>query len=237
MRIALIGYGKMGHVIEQLALAAGDSIVARIDKDQSLVHSTQELQAAEVAIEFTAPSEAVANIRTCIELQIPVVCGTTGWYAALPELEALVKNTPKAALFYAPNFSIGVNILMRATELFASYRARFPQYAVAIEETHHTAKLDAPSGTAIAMAQPFLHGENAYPDWALTPTNNTAALPITAHRRDSVPGIHTLTLDSAHDTIALQHSAKNREGFAAGALAAARFLLGKAGVYTMKDLL
>lgn len=237
MRIALIGYGKMGHVIEQLALSASDSIVARIDKDRSLVQATQELQAAEVAIEFTAPSAAVANIRSCIELQIPVVCGTTGWYDSLPELEALVRNTPKAALFYAPNFSIGVNILMRATELLASYRARFPQYAVAIEETHHTAKLDAPSGTAIAMAQPFLHGTNAYSDWALTPTNNAKALPITAHRRDSVPGIHTLTLDSAHDTISLQHSAKNREGFAAGALAAARFLLGKTGIYTMKDLL
>jgi len=237
MRIALIGYGKMGHVIEQLAFAAGDSIVARIDKDCPITQAEQELKQAEVAIEFTAPTEAVTNIKACIALQLPVVCGTTGWYAALPELEALIAKSPKAALFYAPNFSIGVNILMRATELLASYRARFPQYAVSIEETHHTAKLDAPSGTAIALAQPFLKGENAYTDWALTPTANVNVLPITAYRRDSVPGIHTLTLDSAHDTITLQHSAKNREGFAAGALAAARFLIGKTGVYSMKDLL
>ena len=237
MRIVLIGYGKMGHVIEQLALVAGDSIVARIDKDCPITHAQQELAQADVAIEFTAPTEAVANIKACIALQLPVVCGTTGWYAALPELEALIQKSPKAALFYAPNFSIGVNILMRATELLAAYRARFPQYAVSIEETHHTAKLDAPSGTAIALAHPFLQGENAYADWALTPTDNVAALPITAYRRDNVPGIHTLTLDSAHDTITLQHSAKNREGFAAGALAAARFLIGKEGVYSMKDLL
>ena len=237
MRIALVGYGKMGHVIEQLAQRAGDTIVARIDKDTPIAEAGQALKQAEVVIEFTAPSEAVANLKACIALGLPVVCGTTGWYASLPELEELIAQSPKAALFYAPNFSIGVNILMRAAELLASYRARFPQYSVAIEETHHTAKLDAPSGTAIALAQPFLTGANAYPNWALTPTNEPTALPITAYRKESVPGIHTLTLDSEHDTLTLQHSAKNREGFAAGALAAARFLIGRTGIYTMKDLL
>ncbi len=237
MRIALIGYGKMGHVVEQLALAAGDEVVVRIEKDCSVLESSEQLKQADVAIEFTAPTEAVRNIEACIALGLPIVCGTTGWYDALPRVRELVEGGKNGALFYAPNFSIGVNIFLRAGELLAKFRSEFPQYAVAIEETHHTAKLDAPSGTAIALAQPFLRGENAYSSWKLEPTNNPSILPITANRVENVPGIHTLMLDSVHDTIQLQHTAKSREGFAAGALAAARFLIGKRGVYSMKDLL
>lgn len=237
MRIALVGYGRMGHVVETLALRAGDTIVARIDKGQKIDKTTEGFAHAEVAIEFTAPDQAVGNIRACIASGVPVVSGTTGWYDALPDIQKLVTGTPRAALFYAPNFSIGVNILLRAAELLADYRARFSQYTVAIEETHHTAKLDAPSGTAIALAQPFLANNSSYTRWALTPTDARDALPITAHRVDSVPGIHTVTLDSPQDTLTLTHSAKNREGFAAGALAAARFLIGKQGVFTMRDLL
>ncbi|MGP1362442.1 MAG: 4-hydroxy-tetrahydrodipicolinate reductase [Bacteroides sp.] len=237
MRIALIGYGKMGHVVEQLALAAGDEVVVRIDKDCSVLESLEQLKQADVAIEFTAPTEAVRNIEACIALGLPIVCGTTGWYDALPRVREQVDGCKNGALFYAPNFSIGVNIFLRAGELLAKFRSEFPQYAVAIEETHHTAKLDAPSGTAIALAQPFLRGENAYSSWKLVPTNNPSILPITANRVENVPGIHTLRLDSVHDTIQLQHTAKSREGFAAGALAAARFLIGKRGVYSMKDLL
>ena len=241
LRIALIGYGKMGHVIEKLALQKGHSIVARIDQDQPLTqYLAQHAAQADVAIEFTAPSAAPANLAACITAHLPVVCGTTGWYDHLPHLKKLLEENPASALFYAPNFSIGVNIALRAAALLAKFRNQFPQYNVSLDETHHTAKLDAPSGTAIALAAPFLGGENAYEQWTLTTpqTSPTAHhLPITAHRIGDVPGIHTLQLDSPQDSLTLTHSAKNREGFALGALAAADFLVGRSGLFTMRDLL
>lgn len=241
LRIALIGYGKMGHVVENLALQHGHKVVARIDQDTRLAdYLTQHPHLADVAIEFTTPAAAPDNLAACIEACLPVVCGTTGWYDHLPRLTQLLQQHPSAALFYAPNFSIGVNIALRAAALLAKFRSRFPQYAVAIDETHHTAKLDAPSGTAIAFAQPFLKGENAYTGWELTgegTSSTTPTLSITAHRVGSVPGVHTVCLDSPQDTITLTHEAKNREGFALGALAAAEFLIGRAGLFSINDLL
>ncbi len=247
LRIALIGYGKMGRIIDTLGTGLGHTIVARIDRVS--VSELRELLCAaspDVAIEFTTPSSAPENIACCLGAGIPVVCGTTGWYEHLADIKTLLASTPGSALFYAPNFSIGVNIALRTASLLAKFQRQFPQYAVSIEETHHTAKLDAPSGTAIALAQPFLAKEDGgterggYASWQLVSEGAEAAeniLPITAHRIGEVAGIHTLRLDSAQDTLTLTHSAKSREGFALGALAAAEFLVGRSGLFTMEDLL
>ena len=247
LRIALVGYGKMGHILDTLGTRHGHSIVARIDKVSPVeLSGLLRSSAADVAIEFTTPASAPENISACVAAGIPVVCGTTGWYDHLADIKTLLVATPGSALFYAPNFSIGVNIALRTASLLAKFRRQFPQYAVSIEETHHTAKLDAPSGTAIALAQPFLAkeeggtAERGYASWQLVSEGSEATenvLPITAHRMGEVAGIHTLCLDSAQDTLTLTHSAKSREGFARGALAAAEFLVGRSGLFTMEDLL
>ncbi len=236
MKIALIGYGKMGKEIEQLALANGDEIVLRADKDHVVV--LEDLKHADVAIEFTQPDAAVKNIRLCFEANVPVVVGTTGWYDNLRmiTIECEAKNQ---SLLYASNFSVGVNIFFELNKRLAQLMNQQTSYEVRIDETHHTQKLDKPSGTAISLANDIIKDLQSKTSWQLdeqkkvTPEN----LLIRSHREDQVPGTHTITYQSPVDTIEIKHTAHNRKGFAAGALIAANWIIEKKGVFTMKDVL
>ncbi len=237
MRIAFIGFGKMARAIEELALAQGHEVALRFDQPGQAAQQRDALATCDVAFEFTAPTAAVANIELCIGLALPVVCGTTGWYGELPRVEALLAAHPTAALFYAPNFSLGINITLQLTRQLAAYLKRFGGYEVSVEETHHTQKLDAPSGTAILLSRPFVEEQGLYPGWGLAPGAKPGELPITAHRIADEPGMHEVIVRGENDQILLQHRAFNRRGLAQGALAAAEFIRGKQGLYTMDDLL
>lgn len=238
MKIALLGYGKMGRTIETLAQSAGDEIVLRVDEHNRRQISISDLSEAEVAVEFSRPDAAVANIELALEANLPIVVGTTGWLDRLSEITDRV-DAAEGALFWASNFSIGVNIFFAAANRLARLSAEFGGYQAAITETHHTEKLDAPSGTAITLAEGVLRHWPELSGWALgppaTPPENT--LPITAYRETNVPGTHDLALTSEVDTITLRHVAHSRTGFARGALTAARWLPGRRGVFTMNDLL
>lgn len=237
MKIGIVGYGKMGHMVEQRAAARGHEVLWHANSYEELGAAVENGQKVDVTIEFSSPSSAVENLRFCLTHGMKVVCGTTGWYSKLQEVLDVQAQHPASALFYAPNFSLGVRVVSLLTRQLARYEKLLPQYDVAIEETHHTAKLDAPSGTAVLLAEPFLGEGEKYREWALVPNVPEGALPITAHRIGSVPGTHTVRLDSAADTIELTHIAKGREGFADGALAAAEFVESRSGVFTMNDLI
>ena len=226
MKIALIGYGKMGHAIETLALANQHTVCCTIDNPAEMRTKEDQLLSSDVAIEFTTPSTAATNVELCVRKGVPVVCGTTGWYADYSRLAALTVELG-GALFTATNFSIGMNILFAINEHLARLMRGRDQYSVAISETHHIHKLDAPSGTAITLRQqiaPLLGLDDE-------------AIPIASFREGEVPGTHTVSYSSAIDTITITHEAHSREGLAAGALMAAEFLCGKKGVFTMKDLM
>lgn len=237
MKIGIVGYGKMGHMVEQMAVTRGHAVLWHANSYTELQAKLADGEAVEVVIEFTSPASAVANLQLCLSRGVKVVCGTTGWYAQLPEVIAVQKQHPSSALFYAPNFSLGVRVALLLTRQIARYAEQLQQYSVAIEETHHAAKADAPSGTAILLAEPFIGRGRRYSKWVLTPDAAAGALPITAHRVGSVPGTHTVRLDSAVDTIELTHTAKGREGFAEGALVAAEYVATRCGVFTMDDLI
>ena len=231
MKIALFGYGKMGKTIERLALERGHEIVAKIDKD----NTEGELTEADVAIDFSIPSEAFNNINKCFDLNIPVVSGTTGWLNKFDEA-ATNCSLKNGAFIYASNYSLGVNLFFELNSQLAKMMARFKEYNVALEEIHHTQKLDAPSGTAISLAEGII-ANSSKENWALDVTKNNNEIPIVAKRIDKVPGTHTITYDSIVDEIEIKHTAKNRDGFALGAIIAAEWLQHKKGVYTMKDVL
>ncbi len=252
MNIALLGYGKMGKAIEALALQRGHTIVATIDNEAEWSNKREHLLTADVAIEFSTPATAVSNLRRCFAENIPVVAGTTGWYNQLEKMIALCRQQ-QGSLFVASNFSIGMNILFELNRHLAQIMNRYPDYAVSIEETHHVHKLDAPSGTAITLANEAIELLDGKEHWKLThlttyhPLNGDISettaepakedIPIESIRRDEVPGTHTVTYDSATDSITIAHSAKSRQGLALGALLAAEFLHGKRGYFTMRDLL
>ena len=219
MKIALLGYGKMGRTIESLATAAGDEIVLRIGSANAADLTTEKLRRADVAIDFSLPDTAFDNVSACLRAGVPVVCGTTAWLDRLEEAKQLCADT-KGAFLYASNFSVGVNIFFAVNRYLADLMREQPQYGVRVEETHHTAKLDAPSGTAKTLAE------------ALPPGTR-----ITAHRVDPAPGTHVVTYDSPIDSIEIKHTAHSREGFARGALQAARWLVGKEGFFGMADVL
>ncbi|THH41113.1 4-hydroxy-tetrahydrodipicolinate reductase [Neolewinella litorea] len=223
MKIALLGYGKMGRYIEQLATQAGHQVVLRVDEHNRDRTGVSDLEAADVAIEFSRPDAAVNNIELALAAGVPIVVGTTGWLDALPAVRLRVEQAG-GALFYASNFSIGVNLFFSAARDLARKLAH-EGYTARIEETHHTEKLDAPSGTALTLQQKI---GGAFPK---------AAIPIESFREPDVPGTHRLIFQSAVDTIELTHTARSREGFARGALAAAAWLVGKQGTFTMSDLL
>lgn len=236
MKIALIGYGKMGKEIEKILIERGHSIALIIDIDNVADLTAENLRKVDVAIEFTTPSTAYGNIRKCIESGTPVVCGTTAWLDKLPQIEALCKEKD-GAFFYASNYSVGVNLFFEINRRLAGLMKRFPEYDVTIEETHHTQKKDAPSGTAITLAEGILESLDRKKEWVCGVTTEPGELEITAVRRSVVPGTHTVTWESGPDLITISHVAKNRQGLALGAVLAAEFLVGKKGIYSMKDLL
>ena len=240
MKIALIGYGKMGRTIEVLGKAQGHSFPLIIDEYNAGDLNAERLRDIHAAIEFTIPAAAPGNISACLKLGIPVVSGTTGWNAQLPQIENLCKETG-GCLFHASNFSIGVNILFAMNRQLARIMDRFPAYRIAMEEVHHIHKLDAPSGTAISLAEQILEESSRLNGWKLTGEGKegteSADLLIEAIREGEVKGRHTITYESDVDSISLSHDAKSRDAFAAGALLAAEFVHGKRGVFGMHDLL
>lgn len=238
MRIALLGYGKMGKLIERIAIERGHEIVLIVDENNRKEVTDEQLRQAEVAIEFTVPQVAVENYKWCFSQGIPVVSGTTGWLERWEEVTASCKEN-NGGFFYASNFSIGVNIFFRLNSYLAKLMKGFDDYKVFIEETHHIHKLDAPSGTAISIAEGILENHGGYTSWQLNEGNNATdgILPITAKRIGEVPGIHAVTYKSEVDEIEIRHSAFSREGFAKGAVLAAEFLKGKTGVLGMEEML
>lgn len=230
MRIALLGYGKMGKVIEKIALERGHEIVLKIDNPQIEF----DITTADIAIEFSVPEAAVNNIKLCLNNQIPIVSGTTGWLAQFEEMKQLCYQM-NGGFIYASNYSLGVNLFFELNTQLAKMMDKFKQYDVCLEEIHHTQKLDAPSGTAITLAAQIIQNSDKT-DWALNPKNKEN-LRITAKRIGNVPGTHAVIYTSDNDEIEIKHTAFNREGFAFGAIIAAEWLLGKKGVFTMKDVL
>ena len=239
MKIALIGYGKMGRTIEQILLSKypEDEIVLKIGLDNLHELTIENLQKADVAIEFTQPDSAVNNILLCFDANVPVVVGTTAWLEHLATVSEVCKQK-NGALFYAPNFSIGVNIFFEINKKLATIMQQHPQYNLSMIEIHHTEKKDAPSGTAIKTAEVILDSYTLKNSWSLdTDMKNEKELLITAKREPEVPGTHTVIYESDVDEISLTHQAKNRHGFAQGAIIAAKWIADKKGVYDMSDLL
>ena len=236
MKIALIGYGKMGKEIEQILIARGHTIPLIIDLNNTNDLDTAHLQKVDVAIEFTTPSTAYGNVVKCLEEGVPVVCGTTAWLDKLPEVEQLCKEK-NGAFFYASNYSIGVNIFFEINRRLAQLMNRFGEYDVTIEETHHTQKKDAPSGTAVTLAEGVLENLDRKQKWVCGTTTVPEELEVVAIRRSVVPGTHTVTYESDVDALSITHMAKSRRGFALGAVLAAEFLHGKTGIFSMKGLM
>jgi 4-hydroxy-tetrahydrodipicolinate reductase len=234
MKIALIGYGKMGKIIERLAISRGHEIVS-IYNSQKPFKGNEECT-ADVAIEFTRPDTVVEHIKTAIGQKLPIVVGTTAWSKSQEEIFNLVSQT-QGSLLYASNFSVGVNIFQQLTEKLAQLIESQAQYTLRIEETHHLQKLDTPSGTAVTLAEGIIANNTNYNEWQLGNEVLSNQISIVAHREPDVPGTHEVFATSTIDTITLSHEAHSREGFALGAILAAEFLLGKQGVFTMKDVL
>lgn len=230
MKIALLGYGKMGKTIERLAVERGHEIIFRIDEDIQ----KYDLQQADVAIDFSIPDAAFKNITTCFEKQVPVVSGTTGWLKRYEEAVEICKQRD-AAFIYASNFSLGVNLFFELNRNLARLMNKFPEYDIDIEEIHHTQKLDAPSGTAITLAEQIIENSEKT-GWQLNKAGEKE-IPVTAKRIENVPGTHTISYNSKVDTIKIEHIAHSRDGFALGAIIAAEWLQHKKGVYSMKDVL
>ncbi|TXI61775.1 MAG: 4-hydroxy-tetrahydrodipicolinate reductase [Flavobacterium sp.] len=230
MKIALLGYGKMGKVIERIALERGHEIVLKKDHDNTF----EGLLNADVAIDFSVPDSAVGNISECLNNDIPVISGTTGWLADYPKMKQLCEDK-NGSFIYASNFSLGVNVFFELNEYLAKMMTNLKQYKVSMEEIHHTQKLDAPSGTAITLAEGVIKHTD-YANWTLeTPISNE--IHIEAKRIENVPGTHSIFYDSEVDQIKIKHTAHSREGFALGAVVAAEWLVGKKGVFKMKDVL
>ncbi len=236
MKIGLIGYGKMGKEIEKIAIERGHDIPLIIDVENMSALTPANLRECDVAIEFTIPGSAVRNYLTCFEAGIPVVSGTTGW---LHQREFVYENCKKndGTFFYASNFSIGVNLFFELNKKLASLMAHHTQYKVRLKEIHHTQKLDAPSGTAISLAEDLLRSLNGLTEWTLDEQPSYNQLPITAERTGEVPGTHIITYESDVDYIEITHLAKNRKGFALGAVMAAEFSQINKGILNMSDLL
>jgi len=236
MNIALIGYGKMGKTIERMAIAAGHSVVMKIGRDNAGDLNADRLKAVDVAIEFTRPESAFENICQCLEAGVPVVCGTTGWLEKLETVKALCEKQ-KGAFLYASNFSIGVNLFFALNRQLASLMANYPQYEPGLLEIHHIHKLDAPSGTAITLAEDLMAANPAKKKWVNTASGAPDELSILSERTGEVPGTHEVRYASPIDTITIRHEAHSREGFAQGALVAAEWIVGKEGFFEMRDVI
>ena len=229
MKVAIIGYGKMGHEIEKVLAERGHNVVLTIDiNNAEEMMVADKLRQADVAIEFTSPATAYDNIRRCIEAGVPVLSGSTGWIERKDEIDELCRQKG-GAFFYSSNYSLGVNVMFRLNRWLAKVMAGLPQYNVKIEETHHIHKLDAPSGTAATLAAEMNEASQG--------RLSVAKEEIISYREGEVPGIHTITYDSEEDTLTVSHSAKSRRGLALGAVLAAEWLVGRSGVYSMDDFL
>ena len=236
MNIALIGYGKMGKVIENIAIARGHKISQIIDLHNGSPINELSSDLSDVAIEFTQPSAAYGNLKSSITSKVPVVCGTTGWLDKYDEIVALTKEN-NTAFFYSSNYSVGVNLYFHFNKVLAKVMNNYPQYEVSMEEIHHTQKLDAPSGTAITAAEGIIDNIESKSQWVNDPSEKDDDLFIKSLREENVPGTHTTIYKHAIDTIELKHTAHSREGFATGAVLAAEFIANKQGIFGMKDLL
>ena len=236
MQIALLGYGKMGHTIEKIALERNHDVVLKINDENLEDLTIENIRKADVVIEFTNPGSAVENILFCLQNHVPVVCGTTGWLDQLNFIEHKCKEL-NGAFLYASNYSIGVNIFFEINKKLAALMNPHAAYNVAIEETHHTHKKDAPSGTAITLAEQVIGASDKKNKWVNAQTEDHDQLSIISKRIDEVPGTHSVKYSSPIDDIEIIHTAHNRDGFAQGAVLAAEFIVGKKGIFSMKDVL
>ena len=231
MKIALVGYGKMGHIIDEIATKKGHEVVARLNETPTL----ENLNNPDVVIEFSNPEVAFNNIKVCLENKIPVICGTTGWLDRKAEIEEIAVEH-NSAFLYGSNFSLGVNLFFALNEKLANLMKDFSEYNIQLEEIHHTHKKDAPSGTAISLAEGIIKNNERFDAWKLEETLNKE-LGIFAIRQDEVPGTHSVYYKSEVDEIEIKHTAFNRNGFAIGAIIAAEWIIGKSGNFTMNDVL
>jgi len=236
MKIALIGYGKMGKAIEEIAVSKGHEIVLKIDVSNTSDFTKENIQKANVAIEFTGPDTAFENISKCIEWGVPVISGSTGWLDNFEKAKKLCEEK-KGCLIYASNFSIGVNLFFEINKQVAALMEPYNNYDVSMTEIHHTEKKDAPSGTAISLAEQILAQIGRKNKWVNEASREASDLIIRSERIDPAPGTHTVTYTSPIDTIEITHTAHTRKGFAGGALLAAEFANQKMGIFTMKDVL
>jgi len=236
LKILLVGYGRMGHEVERMAKKRGHQVIMTIDQENQNDMIPENLQKADVAIEFSLPRAAYNNIMTCLQAGLPVVSGTTGWLDKMPRVKEYC-NQHGQAFFHAANFNVGVNLFFRLNELFARIMNDYSHYDVEVEETHHVHKVDAPSGTAKKLAEILLQSIDRKTQWKKQDTENPEDLTVRSIREDEIPGIHRVMYHSEFDDIEIKHSAKSREGFALGAVMAAEFLQGKQGVFSMDDLL
>ena len=236
MKIALIGYGKMGKEIEQIAISRGHKIVLKIDIDNQHDLTIENLSKADVAIEFTTPATAIGNYRICFESGLPVISGTTGWLDKKPLVEKECLESD-GCFFYASNFSLGVNLFFELNKTLARMMKPFPQYDITMTEIHHTQKLDAPSGTAITLAEGIIAENNSKKSWTIEDPLSNDELHITSVRKNPYPGLHSVKYESEVDYIEITHNTYNRKGLALGAVLAAEFCYGKKGIFNMSDLL
>jgi 4-hydroxy-tetrahydrodipicolinate reductase len=236
MKIALIGYGKMGKAIEEIAIAKGHEIVLKIDLSNTSDFTKENIQKANVAIEFTGPDTAFENISKCIQWSVPVISGSTGWLAHFEKAKKLCEEK-KGCLLYASNFSIGVNLFFEINKQVAALMEPYDNYNVSMTETHHTEKKDAPSGTAISLAEQILAQIGRKKKWVNETSSEASDLIIRSERIDPAPGTHTVSYESSIDSIEITHTAHTRKGFASGAVLAAEFANQKMGIFTMKDVL
>ena len=245
MKIALLGYGKMGKIIEKIAISRNHEIVLIIDQDNLDELTTENLQKADAAIEFSTPATVTGNINQCFKAGVPIVVGTTGWYAGLAQIKQQCEQND-GSMIYASNFSVGVNIFFYVNRVLAKLMNNYPYYDVQVEEIHHSQKLDSPSGTAITIAEGIIENLDAKKEWINTvtaegdePADDTATsdqLLIESLRIDSVPGTHTVLYDSEVDSIEFKHTAHNRNGFALGAVLAAEWIRDKKGFHAVHDM-
>lgn len=237
MKVAILGYGKMGHMVEKVLVERGHEVVTIIDNEENWKSNAEAFARAEVAIDFSEPKAALPNMVRAFDMHVPMVVGTTGWLDRLEEVRKRCMDA-NGKLVYSANFSIGVNIFFKINKMLAQLMNSQDRYRVSMEETHHIHKKDAPSGTAIHLAQDIIHEVDALKEWQLTPCDNTrVVLPITAIREGEVPGTHKIVWSSPEDTIEITHTAHGREGFALGAVLAAEWLvLQPSGVYPFENV-
>lgn len=236
MRIMLLGYGKMGKTIEQIAINRGHEVPYKID-----YHNAEDLfkvksSEVDVAIEFTQPESAFRNVKYCLDNHIPVVCGTTGWLEKKVQMNELCRING-GSFFYASNYSVGVNLFFHFNKILGRIMNNYPEFQISMEEIHHTEKKDAPSGTAITLAEGIIATVNSKKEWVNESTTEDSSLSIISKREENVPGTHTISYDSAVDSIEIKHTAHSRQGFAEGAVIASEWLIGKKGIYGMEDMI